>query len=366
MSERAKAWKRLLMAIAVLHALFFTFVCLATAIVAVLTGAKWSQMDGQQRFLTVLMIFANWGTMMLAFLSRSAGRVAQGHLPIGDDDDGDLAQAQKLRAALSRKTRTDEDEKGTMSMTSMKRMMKMAVSGLVGVVMAVALTGCSSTPTRFDQAMFTVTNVPMVTVRAITNVVTVTNTVPVEVVRTNTLLVTNVLNEVIPTYVTVTNTVERQVVSQETNVTPAGATILVPQLAGRSGTGEAIVQGTGAVAGLWGFGALAIAVASGIGNAYQRLRNRQMAAAAVGMTQAAATANTVSGVLTQNIETLLEILKTTQGQQMAPLVKNYLMAHQTEEGVVQTVAQLVANSVDNQAAKESATAILRGLQTLKS
>jgi len=234
----------------------------------------------------------------------------------------------------------------------------------------------AAAPGSFEGGLFNVTNVPMLTVRAMTNTVvtqvtnTVTNVVFVskEVVTTNTVTQTNLLNQVVLIPVTVTNTVTNAVssvtqqVAPQTNqvVTPAGSTVLVPQEAGMKPAGQAVVAGGSAVAGMFGWGALAGAVLLGFGNWWQAGRNKALAASYTGATSASNAANQTAGVLTQDIETLLEVLNTSpQGQAILPQVKSYLVQHQAEAGVFATVATLVENNVDNAAAKEAAAAILK-------
>lgn len=240
---------------------------------------------------------------------------------------------------------------------------------LLALVMALGLTGCSllgsqaSAPGKFEESLFNVTNVPMVTVHELQRVVwvtnraevTVTNLVPVAVFRTNEVNEVNVTYRTNESYETryVTNRVS------ETNVLPAGSTVMVPQLTGLSGKGEALAAGASGVAGLFGYGGIAGILLSGLGHWWQNARNRALAAQATGAGAEALAANQTTGALAQNIETLLEVLgQTTQGQKLLPGIKNYLVAHQAEAGVFTTVARLVAEEVDNPAAKEAAGAIL--------
>lgn len=66
--------------------LLFSFVSLAFAIVTALYACRWVQLDGQDRLVVCLLIFGNWGTVMMAFLNKAVSRLQSGVLPISPDD----------------------------------------------------------------------------------------------------------------------------------------------------------------------------------------------------------------------------------------------------------------------------------------
>lgn len=244
-----------------------------------------------------------------------------------------------------------------------------AVAGIGLLGLCLVLEGCASTPTRFDEALFTRTNVPMVTTRWTTNVVSVTNTLLVarEVVQTNTVTVTNTTGLVVPQYVTVTNTVQvaTAVVSQQTNALPPGSTVEVPQLVALKPGAEAGSGLISGIAGLFGYGGIATMVLSGLAHGYQGFRNRRLAAAATGADAKTEALEQVAGGLTQNVETVMAVLQgSPQGQALLPLIKNYLMSHQRQLGTIEQVGDLIGQYVDVPAAQQSAAAILGSLRTL--
>lgn len=75
--------------------LFFAFLSvnsLASSILAALVGAKWDLLSGQEKFLIVVAVVANWTGLVIAFLQRSLARIAQGKPPI---ETGDTQQWEK-------------------------------------------------------------------------------------------------------------------------------------------------------------------------------------------------------------------------------------------------------------------------------
>jgi hypothetical protein len=146
------------------------------------------------------------------------------------------------------------------------------------------LCGCSlfgdkaATPGTFENLAANTTNVPMITVRAFTNYVTITNTVQVpQVVTVNH---TNEVGVVVPVYqtnyLTVTN------FARETNVVPAGTVVQVPQI-----TGPSVLAQTGlsALNSVPGWGMLAATIL-GIGfGAYKTYRNSALEKKYTGATQ---------------------------------------------------------------------------------
>lgn len=237
---------------------------------------------------------------------------------------------------------------------------------LAALSVAALLCGCAlfgpqaQAPGHFEESLFTTTNVPMVTTRTTTNVVTITNVIPVlkeQVVEVNH---TNEVGVVVPTFETNTVTVYATNRVSVTNVTAAGSTVLVPQLTGTTTTGSTIQSTATGIAGLFGYGGIAGIVLSGLGNWWQRARNKALASSYTGATTAQAIASQAGGALTQNVETLLEFLKgTPQGQAAMPAIMGYLRNHQLEAGVADTVDSFIAANVDNPAAKEAAAALLK-------
>lgn len=257
----------------------------------------------------------------------------------------------------------------------------MVIGGMATLVVMLLLgSGCASQPTRFDDALFTRTNVPMVTVNWTTNVVNATNWVAreVQVVTTNTVTVTNLVVDpargdarptmqvqVIPVYVTNTTTVQAPVVTQQTNALPPGSVVQVPQLVDLKPAAQAGSGFISGIAGLFGYGGIATIVLSGLAHGYQGMRNRRLAAAATGASEAQQATEQAAGALTQNIETLLAVLQgSPQGQALMPTIKNYLMTHQTATGTIETIGGLVEQYVNEPAAQGTAATILAALRTL--
>jgi hypothetical protein len=244
-----------------------------------------------------------------------------------------------------------------------------AIGGIGVLALSLVLGGCATQPTRFDEALFTLTNVPAITQRPITNVYNVTNwsARTVEVVQTNTVMVTNALQQlqVIPVYITNTIPVQVPQVAQVTNVIPAGTVTNVTQLAAPSTatqTGTGIV---GAIAGLFGWGGLATTALGGLLAGYQRSRNATLMAAATGASTAQQVTEQAAGVLTQNVQTLLAVLQTSpQGQALLPAIKSYLTSHQAETGTFATIATLIQKNVNDKAAQDAASEILGALNAL--
>ena len=214
----------------------------------------------------------------------------------------------------------------------------------IALMVVISLVGCGTTPNVVDKALFTEST------NFVTKIVTVTNVVPVFTTITNTITNTDhtVVQVPMPAYITtyLTNVVT------ETNV--------VPQIQLSPGMGSNLATGVaGSIGGMFGVGGLVTTVLGGLCSAYLGFRNRQMSGDNSAITQTA-------GVLTQNIETLMEVLnKTPQGQAIMPMLKNYLVQHQSEAGVVQQVGALVEQFVQNPAAKASADEILNAVKTIQ-
>jgi hypothetical protein len=197
--------------------------------------------------------------------------------------------------------------------------------------------GCSTV----DRALYTVqTNwTPHIFVQ--TNVVTVTNTVPVPVVvvQTNTVTITNSAGVATPVLQTnvfnVTNL--STVLTLQTNVFSVTNLIPAAQLLDRPSTEAAAGAVANAVGGLWGFGGIASAGVLGLLHLYRNVRNKQFNTAFI-----------------QAIQTGRELLATTQGEQAKAAYTNWLIQHQTASGVISAVTKMVPDLVDNPAAREAA------------
>lgn len=217
--------------------------------------------------------------------------------------------------------------------------------GLLAVTLAFwLLAGCASV----DRALYNVeTNwTPHVFVQ--TNIISITNTVPVPVVviQTNTVTVTNaagVASAVIQTNVyNVTNLAT--VLTYQTNVFLMTNQVAAAQLVDRPSTETAVGGVAGAVGSLWGFGGLASTGVLGLLHLYRNIRNRQLNAAFV-----------------QAIQTSRELLATTQGEQAKAAYTNWLIQHQTATRVISAVSKMVPDLVDNPAAREAAQFIVEQL-----
>jgi hypothetical protein len=206
------------------------------------------------------------------------------------------------------------------------------------------LAGCASV----DRALYNVeTNwTPHVFVQ--TNIITVTNTVPVPmvVIETNRVGQTNsagVVTSVIQTNVyNLTN--QATVLTFQTNVFSVTNQVPSTQLVDRPST-ETAASGIGAaVGGLWGLGGLASTGLLGLLHFYRNIRNKQL-----------------NGAFVQAIQTGRELLATTQGEQAKAAYTNWLIQHQSATGVISAVTKMVPDLVDNPAAREAAQFIAEQL-----
>jgi len=66
-----------------------SFSSLATCIVASLQNAQWDMLNGQAKFLLVLVVFMNWSTAMGALITNTAKKIESGKMPF---DDGNTSQ----------------------------------------------------------------------------------------------------------------------------------------------------------------------------------------------------------------------------------------------------------------------------------
>jgi len=232
-----------------------------------------------------------------------------------------------------------------------------AVAGLAAAMMLCAgcsLLGKNAKPaTAFEKKFFTVETNIVELVKPITNIVTIVQTnVEVKVV---TVTQTNQIGVPVPVPVQITN--YNTVTSYQTNTGYSTNYAAVEHLSPGTGS-NATVAAVGAGAGLFGYGGLATTLLGGLLAGYLKLRNNALAGQADTMTQ-------VSGALTQNIETLLNVLQSTpQGAAAMPAIKAYLTAHQADANVFQEVATIIENFVDEPAAKQSADEIIKALGTL--
>jgi hypothetical protein len=239
--------------------------------------------------------------------------------------------------------------------------------GLLTVTLAgLCLSGCAlfgtnaSDPGKFDQTLYQTTNVPVVLNTPIVKVVTVTNTVQVPVTNVYTVFQTNAVGVAVPVYQTNVTEITRTNIVQATNTIPAGTTVMVPQLVAPSTTQTATIGAASGVAGFFGYGGLVSIALSGLGHWYQKSRNNALMAKYTGASTAQQVASQAAGALTQQVDTLLEILKgTPQGQQLLPHIQSFLASHSIEAGVAQTIAQMVQSSVNNADAREAAGDILK-------
>lgn len=58
--------------------LLFTINSLATSIMAALTGAQWSDLDEQSKFMICVAVMANWTGVLAAFFNQAASRLRDG------------------------------------------------------------------------------------------------------------------------------------------------------------------------------------------------------------------------------------------------------------------------------------------------
>jgi hypothetical protein len=220
----------------------------------------------------------------------------------------------------------------------MKRMM----AGMAMAVAALLISGCAALD-RGYQPEVTWSKVPVV--KVVTNTVVVTNVVPQVVERERLVLVTNdatgavsnsVQREPVTNLVTVTLT--NTVPVFETNVVQVPVTNLVA-----SPAALATIGAIGAVGDTYlpGIGSIIALLLGGLYHGYRQVRNRK-----------------VNEALVQGVETARAILETTpQGKTADAQFVKWLMEHQKEAGVFTTVATLVDNLSDNPAAKLTAQEI---------
>ena len=222
--------------------------------------------------------------------------------------------------------------------------MKKVNAGLMGLVAALAWSsGCATVDKAYEQQV-TWTNTPVV--KASMTTVVLTNLVAQVVERTRVVMVTNEATGAVSGYtarepvatnlvtVLVTNTISLF----ETNLMAVATTNLVAKpgvlatIAATGGMVNTFLPGMGSI--------LALAL-GGLYHGYRQVRNRK-----------------VNAALVQGVETARAILETTpQGQTADAQFVKWLRDHQKEAGVFTTVAGLVENLTDNEAAKLTAQEI---------
>lgn len=211
------------------------------------------------------------------------------------------------------------------------------------VTAASLIVGCAALDRGYDTEV-TWTDTPVVKVT--TNTVVVTNVVPQVVERESVVLVTNQVTGAVSGYVAhepvatnlVTVLVTNTIPVFETNVVQVPVTNLVAKPAAL-----ATIEATGGVVNTFlpGVGSLVALLLGGSYHSYRQVRNRK-----------------VNEALVQGVETARAILETTpQGKSADAQFVKWLMAHQKEAGVFTTVAGLVDNLSDNPAAKLTAQEI---------
>jgi hypothetical protein len=221
--------------------------------------------------------------------------------------------------------------------------MKRTMAGLAMVAVVGLISGCAALDRGYDTEV-TWTDTPVV--KVVTNTVVVTNVVPQVVEQERVVLVTNQVTGAVVSAVTrepvatnlVTVLVTNTVPVFETNVVQVPLTNLVAKPATL-----ATIEATGGVVNTFlpGVGSLVALLLGGFYHGYRQVRNRK-----------------VNEALVQGVETARAILETTpQGQAADAAFVKWLMDHQKEAGVFTTVAGLVDNLSDNPAAKLTAQEI---------
>jgi hypothetical protein len=214
---------------------------------------------------------------------------------------------------------------------------------LGAVLMAiVGLSGCSTLDRAYKREV-TWTNAPVVHV--VTNTVVVTNLVPEVVERTSVVLVTNEAGAV-SGYARREPVATNLVAAVVTNIVPVFLTnvvsVPVTNLVARP-EAEAAIGGVGSVINTFapGVGSIVALALGGLYHGYRQVRNRR-----------------VNEALVQGVETARAVLTTTpQGQAADAQFVKWLMEHQKEAGVFTTVSDLVDQLSDNPAARLTAQEI---------
>lgn len=215
---------------------------------------------------------------------------------------------------------------------------------IVAIIASCSLMGCANTtpPNKVEQVLFS----------TVTNVVTVTNQVPVpvQVYRTNEVVLysTNQLNQTVVTYSNVVNvawqTNNIAVQAFETNYIQTPKPDVTAAAGGVGGIINTFLPSVGSLVTEGVLGVLA-------GWAAWRSRKK------------GATAET----LAQEIETVRSFIRALpNGTAYDTELVNFLQAHQNEAGVAQEVLKILADSVSNPDAKVAAQTVIDAINALKS
>ena len=222
--------------------------------------------------------------------------------------------------------------------------MKVKLSIIAGLLALLAVTGCATEfgvnpkgPSAVENKLYTtVTNYVTATVNQ-TNTVTVTNIAQVTV--------TNTVGQVIP--ITVTNTVQQVQIIPVTVTNQAITMTTAPSTAATIQAGGAIINGFAP-----GIGSMVSAGLLALFGLWGHLRSSK--------------AINTSAAIAQEVETLREFIQTLpQGAKYDTAITAWLQAHQMETGTAQQVLGLLANNVDNPAAKAAAAEIQNTLAALQ-
>ena len=209
---------------------------------------------------------------------------------------------------------------------------------------AVSLIGGCATMDKAYEQQVTWTNTPVV--KASTTTVVMTNIVPQVVERTKVVMVTNEATGAVSGYTAREPVATNLVTVLVTNTIPVFETNLMPvaitNLVSKPGV-LATIEATGGVVNTFlpGVGSILALALGGLYHGYRQVRNRK-----------------VNAALVQGVETARAILETTpQGKTADAQFVKWLKDHQKEAGVFTTVAGLVENLSDNEAAKLTAQEI---------
>ena len=221
------------------------------------------------------------------------------------------------------------------------------MAGALALLVACA-SGCTAVDRAYKQEV-SWTNAPVVQV--VTNTVLVTNVVPEVVERTSVVYVTNAASGAVSGYVAREAVATNLVLAVMTNLVPVFYTNIVQvpitNLVARP-EALAAMDAVGSVVNTFapGIGSIMALAMAGLYHGYRQVRNRK-----------------VTEALVQGIETARAVLTTTpQGQAADAQLVKWLMDHQKEAGVFTTVSGLVEQLSDNPAARLTAQEISARVQ----
>ncbi len=237
---------------------------------------------------------------------------------------------------------------------SSKLFTPLAIGTVAGCALLLTLAigaGCASEATHFDALAFNLKTNYVDRVVYSTNVVTQTNTVPVE--KEVVVFHTNEVGVIVPTFSNVV-TVTEQIVYKTNQVAVGTNSVPVVLTDGPSDAATAAAQTAGAIGSAFGVPFIGSAILAALGM-FGTWRNNRIAKAN-GM--AASTATATAETFSQIIEVGREVLSSKYGQQAADVWKNWMVSHQVEQGVIQHASELVQDAVDNPAAKQTAKELL--------